>query len=105
MRVVDLEACSNDRGVRSELALPDAVAHHRNQWRSFVVVGIGHQPSNPWLHTQRAKEIPRNVLPVARIRLGLRSGTPYPQRRIASLERCEVNELRSMRAEVLVCLP
>ena len=102
---IDLETPSDDRGVGTILALPDSVAHHRNQRCAFLIVGVAHQPTKPRLHSQGAEEIPGDLLAVACVRGCLRSGSPDAERRIACLQGSEINELRRMLAEVFVCLP
>ncbi len=102
---VDLEIPADYRRVRAVLAFPDAVAHHRDQRRACLVVGVGHQPAHQRLHAQGAEKVPRHILPVARIHRRLRSCAPHAKRRIAGLQGGKIGELRRMFAEILVRLP
>src|SRR2546427_13029778 len=102
---VDLVGCSNHRWIGSVLPLPGVETHHRDRRHAFPVASIGEQTATPGGNAKRLEKIAGDVLAVARLDRGRRTGAPHAQGYITDLERRQVLERRGIGAEELVRFP
>jgi hypothetical protein len=80
-------------------------AHDRDRRRAFPVISVGEQMPSPGRHAEGLEEIAGDVLAVARIDWGRRSGAPDAQIGIAYLEGRQVSKSRGVGLEQLVGFP